>query len=75
MTTTITLEIELEVEFSHSTGSPADYWHPGDPDQVAIKAIRFSNHIIPLTCFSADAQGAIEEAAFAEAGEYEPDYD
>lgn len=75
MTTTITLEIDLEIEFSHSPGSPADYWYPGDPDEVNIKAVRFGNLLIPLTCFSADAQEAIEEAALTEAGEYEPDYD
>ncbi|MBO0936448.1 hypothetical protein J2I47_07800 [Fibrella sp. HMF5335] len=75
MTTTITLEIELEIEFEHTPGTRADYWHPGDPAEVDIKAVKLGSHVIPVNALSADDQKAIEEAAFEEAGEYEPDYD
>lgn len=74
MTTTLTLEIELEIEFKYTPGTSADYWHPGDPAEVDIKAVRLGSHLIPLSAFSADDQQAIEEAALEEAGEYEPDY-
>ena len=74
MTTTITLEIELEIEFSHTPGTSADYWYPGDPAEVDIKAVKFGSHRIPFDCFDSDDQEAIEEAALTEAGEYEPDY-
>lgn len=75
MTTTLTLEIELEIEFNHTPGTPADYWYPGDPAEVDIKAVRFGNHLIPLSAFSAEDREAIEEAAHCEADNYEPAYD
>lgn len=74
MTTTITLEIELEVEFNYTPGTPVDYWHPGDPAEVDIKAVRFGNHEIPVSCFCKEDQEAIEEAALCEAEEFEPEY-
>ncbi|RYC66493.1 hypothetical protein [Spirosoma sordidisoli] len=74
MTTTMTLELELEIVFSHTPGTSADYWHPGDPAEVDIKAVKLGTHLIPLSCFSSDDQEAIQEAALTEAEEYEPDY-
>lgn len=75
MTTTLTLEVELTVNFYHTAGSAADYWHPGDDAEVDIQSVMIGSHKLPLSCLSSEQLTTIEEAAFAETEQYEPDYD
>lgn len=74
MTTTLTLEVEVTVNFYHTAGSPSDYWHLGDAAEVDIRTVCIGGYNLPLNCLSCEQLKTIEEAAFAEAGEYEPDY-
>lgn len=75
MTTTLLLEVEITVNFYHTAGSPADYWHPADDAEVDIQSILIGGHKLPISCLSSEQLTAIEEAAFAKAEQYEPDYD
>ena len=54
MTTTITLEVEVTVNFYHTAGSPADYWHPGDAAEVDLRSVSIGGHILPLNCLSSE---------------------
>lgn len=74
MTTTLTLEVEVTINFYHTAGSPADYWHPGDAAEIDIRIVSIGGYTLPLNCLSSEQLKTIEEAAFAGAGEYEPDY-
>ena len=72
MRTRITLEIELEIDFSYDGGSPSSWVDDGQPDAVTLSAVTLTGHRLPLSAFCTEDREAMEEAAFAKVRDYCP---